>query len=79
MRLSDYLAARGETPRAFAARVGITGQAVRRIADGGWPQLRIANEIVKASQVAPAPDGATVTLLDLIEAAQEAAGEEIAR
>ena len=74
MRLKDYLEARGESFQDFAERVGVTSQALRRIAAGGWPRLKVANDIAEASRAQPAPDGASVTMADLIEAAQEATG-----
>ena len=74
MRLTKYLESRGESYRTFAERldVKVTHQTVRRVALGGWSKMNLAEAIVRASQREPAPDGGTVTLQDLSDAAQEA-------
>jgi len=77
MRLDAYLAARGESYRSFGVRTDTHGDTIRRIAEGGWPQLRVADRIVEASRAEPAPDGATVTIEDLITAARDASQDGV--
>lgn len=73
MRLSAYLTARGESQAAFGRRVGailgreIVQSTIGSIARGEViPRADLAHAIVKASAADPAPDGATVTMDDLI-------------
>lgn len=72
MRLDAYLTSRGESQQSFAARVAqIVGRRVSQTTIGAVargaqiPRSDLARAIIAASQQAPAPDGATVTLDDL--------------
>jgi hypothetical protein len=61
-RLADYLAATGDDPAAFAARVGATAEQVRELLSGeGSADLALARRIVEAS-------GGALRLNDLLGA-----------
>jgi hypothetical protein len=73
MRLGDYLAARGESQEAFAARASKLGdrgesidqRTVSRVVNGAVPSASKALAIIRASEAEPAEDGGTVSLEDL--------------
>ena len=69
MRLLDYLEARGEKQAAFARRCGVDQRTVNRICLGDGCSAATAHLVIKASREEPAPDGGTVTLEDLVDAA----------
>lgn len=67
MELHDYLKARGESGASFARRSRTPqttiGRAVRK---EGIPNGLTCARIIQASKDAPAPDGGTVTMDDLV-------------
>ena len=65
MRLSDYLAGKGEKPYGFAKRAGIPIRTMYDIIDGGGSRAETALRIVEASN-------GQVTLKDIVEAHTEA-------
>jgi predicted transcriptional regulator len=65
MRLSDYLAARGETQVEFSKRAGLPQSAISRACQGEGMRLTTATAIVRATREEPAPDGGTVRFEDL--------------
>ena len=68
MTLRDYLDRRGETQMSFAARAGISQQAVSAICCGRGAGLQTAAKIVAASAEEPAPGGGIVNYRDLFPA-----------
>lgn len=74
MRLQPYLDATGTTYSELAAiiskQVGrtVSPGTIRAIGAGGGCRSDVAHAIIEASKGAPAPDGATVTLADLVRA-----------
>lgn len=65
MRLSEYLAARGESHRSFSGRSRLPQSTVSDIAAGSDCRVSNAMKVIRASREAPAPDGGTVTWEDL--------------
>lgn len=69
MKLTDYLAERGETESAFARRSGIPQRTVNRVCTGEYaPRADTAFKIIEATKVEPTSEGGTVLLSDLIPA-----------
>ena len=67
VRLGTYLAAGGESARAFAARAGVLHRTVLQVIHGEVRcNVATAAAIIRATRDRPTPDGGTVTLEDLI-------------
>lgn len=78
MKLADYLRVTDSSYRSFAERItarlaAMTGQGrtisdgtIRAIANGGGCRSDMAAAIIAESRANPAPDGAYVTLEDLV-------------
>lgn len=69
MRLRDYLTARAESVASFARRAGMPQQTVSDLLllrGGVGCRASTAARVIAATREEPAPDGGTVTLLDLV-------------